>query len=91
MRAIGANAFAVFAGLAIGFLTTMVVLMRILSHDSVEAVFAALILAPILFVEVTAGAVVTLVLLANERRGAAAVAATAFALVLLGEYAWLAA
>jgi hypothetical protein len=90
MKALGANLFAVGSGAAIGFLSGAVTFMAILaSEDSVDAAFAALIVAPVVMVEVTVAAVAILVLIANERRDTAVVVAAVFAFVLLAEIAWL--
>jgi len=90
MRSAAQSGFAIFAGVAMGTLSSFLTLTWIAAEDDgVGGVFAALILTPIVFCEVTGGAVASLLLLANERRRGAALVAVALVLVLVGEYAWL--
>ena len=89
MRQLAENVFAVVAGVAIGVLAGFLTIFS--AEGGADVVIAALIIGPVVMVEVTIGAIATLVLLANGRHRGALFAAAALALVLLAEYAWLSA
>jgi hypothetical protein len=90
MSEIGRNLIATLGGLAIGLLVGFEVTAWA-SRDAEGAgdAIGVLIIGSAATTETMLGAIVSLVLLTNGRRRAAAVAALMLGLVFLGEYTWL--
>jgi hypothetical protein len=90
MSEIGRNLIVTLGGLAIGLLVGFeVTAWASRNAEGAGDAIGVLIMGSAATSEATVGAIVSLVLLANGRRRAAAVAAFALGLVLLGEYVWL--